>query len=291
MLKKSNSIPVNPVIPEFNEGIFVDRVTSEDFHFYETFKGFDIIKQSHRDEYHLLFLQEKGTISIEIDFEKYTIKPLSLIFIHQNQVHKMLSSKNATVIICAMSNENLNPEYLKLLDDISPAKPLALTEETFSIISEAVSLCMKLSERKKEKLHHLLFNGSCNTIVGLVISQYLAQSKPIDKLSRFEVINKAFKDLLELNFITAKSPSEYAQQLNISLPYLNECVKNSTGYSVSHHIQQRVILEAKRLLFHTNKSVKEIASELGYDDYAYFSRFFSKITGMTALAFRNKNLE
>ncbi|WP_258539462.1 helix-turn-helix domain-containing protein [Chitinophaga oryzae] len=70
---------------------------------------------------------------------------------------------------------------------------------------------------------------------------------------------------------------------------LSFCVKATTGQSVSWHIQQRVILEAKRLLRHSTKSVKEIAAELGYDDYPYFSRLFTKITGMSALAFRNKN--
>ena len=86
-----------------------------------------------------------------------------------------------------------------------------------------------------------------------------------------------------------KSPAEYAKTLNISSAYLNECVKSTTGNSVSYYIQQRIILEAKRLLYHSGKSVKEIAVELGYDDYPYFSRLFSKVTGMTALAFRNKN--
>jgi len=291
MPKKSNSIPVNPMIADFGTGIFVGRMTKEDFHLYEQLEGFDNIKQSHRDEYHLFFLQEKGTTTIEIDFQKHTIKPGSVIFIHQNQVHRTLSFKNATASIWAMSNENLNAEYLHLLEQIAPAKPLPLKQEAFSIISEAVSLCTKLSERKNEKLYHSLLNGSCNTLIGLVISQYLVQSKPLDKLSRFEIITKAFKELLERNFITAKSPTEYAQQLNISSPYLNECVKNATGHSVSHHIQQRIILEAKRLLYHSDKSVKEIATELGYDDYPYFSRLFTKVAGMTALAFRNKNLE
>lgn len=284
-----SSIPVNPMTAELGEGIFVRRMTSEDFHLYEQFEGFDNIKQSHRDEYHLFFLQEKGTTTIEIDFQKHTIKPLSVIFIHQNQVHRTLSFKNATVSIWAISNENLNPEYLELLEDISPAKPLTLKKETFSVISEAVSLCTKLSERKKEKLYHSLLNGSCNTLIGLVISQYLVRSKPLDKLSRFEIVTKAFKELLERNFVTAKRPTEYAQQLNISSSYLNECVKNITGHSVSHHIQQRVILEAKRLLYHSDKSVKEIATELGYDDYPYFSRLFTKVAGVPALAFRNKN--
>jgi AraC-like DNA-binding protein len=94
---------------------------------------------------------------------------------------------------------------------------------------------------------------------------------------------------LERDFLTAKRPTEYAQKLNISTSYLNECVKYTTGHPVSFHLQQRVILEAKRFLYYSEKSVKEIADELGYDDYPYFSRLFTKVTGMSALAFRNKN--
>ncbi|WP_449398979.1 helix-turn-helix domain-containing protein [Chryseobacterium wanjuense] len=286
-----SSIPVNPMITEFGTGVFIRKMASKDFHLYEQLEQFTSIKESHRDEYHLFFLQEKGTTTIEIDFKQHVVKPSSVIFVHQNQVHRILKFKNTTVSIWAINNESLNSEYLKLLEDITPAKPLTLQQETFSVISEAVSLCLKLSERKDEKLYHSLFAGSCATLTGLVISQYLVQSKPLDKLSRFEIVTKAFKGLLERNFVTAKSPTEYAQQLNISSPYLNECVKNTTGYSVSHHIQQRVILEAKRLLYYSEKSVKEIATELGYDDYPYFSRLFTKVAGMSALAFRNKNLD
>ncbi|MFA6057702.1 MAG: helix-turn-helix domain-containing protein [Taibaiella sp.] len=289
MPKKSNFIPVNPMIADLGTGIFIGRMTREDFHLYEQFDEFDNIKQSHRDEYHLFFLQEKGTTTIEIDFQKHTIKPASVIFIHQNQVHRTLSFKNAAVSIWAISNENLNPEYLKLLEDITPAKPLALKQETFSVISDAVSFCIKISERKNEKLYHSLLNGSCNTLIGLIVSQYLEQTRSTDRLSRFEIVTKTFKALLEHNFTTAKKPTEYAQQLNISVAYLNECVKNTTGHSVSHHIQQRIILEAKRLLYHSDKSVKEIATELGYDDYPYFSRLFTKVAGIPALTFRNKN--
>ncbi|WP_028298961.1 AraC family transcriptional regulator [Olivibacter sitiensis] len=288
MPKKSNSIPVNSIANMFGTGIFIGKMSSKDFYLYEQFEEFNSIKQSHRDDFHLFFLQEKGTTTIEIDFKKYIVKPSSVIFIHQNQVHRTLEFRNAIASIWAISNENLNPEYLKLLGDIAPANPLTLKKEAFSVISEAVSLCIKLSERKNEKLYHSLLTGSCNTVIGLVISQYLAQSKPLDKLSRFEIVSKAFKELLEWNFVSAKRPGEYAQQLNISTAYLNECVKNTTGFSVSHHIQQRIILEAKRLLYHSNKSVKEIATDLGYDDYPYFSRLFTKVTGMTALAFRNK---
>jgi AraC family transcriptional activator of pobA len=285
MTQKKRSIPVNTMAGEFVAGIAIGKAS---------FKGprtFEELEQSHRHDYHLFFLQEKGATSIEIDFKKYKIRPLSVIYIHPSQVHRMYgSAENVIVSGWSIDNENLQAEYLKLLEDIAPAKPLLLKKETFSIISEAVSLCIKLSERKHEKLYHSLLKTSCNTLVALVASQYLARSASTDKLTRSELITKSFKEILERNYITAKKPADYAQTLNMSTPYMNECVKNTTGHSVSYHIQQRIILEAKRLLYHTDKSVKEISNELGYEDYPYFSRLFTRITGMSALAFRNKNL-
>jgi len=283
MPKNTKSIPVNTMADMFGAGVAIGRASIKDL------QTFEEAEQSHRDDYHIFFLQEKGNISVEIDFQKYNIKPSSVIYIHPNQVHRMGAFENVTASFWAINNENLNPGYLKLLEDITPVKPLTLSEETFSIISEAVSLCIKLSERNHEKLYQALLKDSCNTLVALVASQYLAESKSTDTLSRFEIVSKTFKALLESNFITSKKPTEYAQTLNISAAYLNECVKNTTGHPVSYHIQQRIILEAKRLLYHSDKSVKEIATELGYDEYNYFSRLFTKVTGMSALTFRNKN--
>lgn len=178
-----------------------------------------------------------------------------------------------------------------MLEDLAPVSVLAIKPETLSIISKTADLCIDFSERKTEKLYDSILKESCNTLVALVASQYLSQSKTTDSYSRFEVITKSFKSLLEDDFTTIKSPKAYAQCLNVSTPYLNECVKSATGNSVSYHIQQRVILEAKRLLYHSSKSVKEIAGDLGYDDYSYFTRLFVKVTGMTPIGFRNKNFD
>ncbi|CAG4997664.1 HTH-type transcriptional activator RhaR [Dyadobacter sp. CECT 9275] len=144
-------------------------------------------------------------------------------------------------------------------------------------------------EAASERIEKFSAVSGSGITVALVVSQYLEQSASSGTLARFESITKAFRKILERDFITVKKPAEYAQALNISTAYLNECVKNTTGHSVSYHIQERIILEAKRLLYHSNQSVKEIAAELGYDDYPYFSRLFSKVTGHTALSFRKKN--
>ncbi len=292
MIRKENtSIPVNTMTNESGTGIAVARIVVEDLRTTgtATLNSFEEAKQAHREDRHSFFLLEQGTVSMEIDFQTYTIQPLSVIYMHPDQVHRILSFENVIVSSWSIDNQNLNPDYLQLLEDITPAKPLALDAETFSIISEAVSLSLKFFERTNNKLYHSILKDSCNALVAFVASHYLEQTKSINKFSRFDIVTKHFKQLLERNYTTAKRPADYAQELNISTPYLNECVKNITGYSISYHIQQRVILEAKRLLFHSDKAVKEIATALGYDDYPYFSRLFTKVTGMTALAFRNKN--
>jgi len=88
------------------------------------------------------------------------------------------------------------------------------------------------------------------------------------------------------NIRTIKSPSGYSTRLNVSPSYLNESVKHITGLPVSYWIQQEILLEAKRLLYYSEFNVKQIAYELGYDDPSYFSRFFRRAAGMSALEFR-----
>jgi len=280
---KNKSIPVRSLSNETNNGIAVAKVSSE------VFQSDEEAKYAHRHEYHFFVLQEKGTSHTEIDFEKYVIKKPTLLYQSPNQVHRALKVENIEMYMLIISNENINADYLKLLQSIAPVKPLALNPKDLAIVQQAFTLCANFYDRNEDKLYFLQLKDCCNTLIALIISLYLKQSKSTDKFSRFEKVEKAFAGLLEGNFTMLKRPADYAKKLNISVPYLNECVKNVTGFSVSHHIQQRLILEAKRLLYHSDKSIKEIATELGYDDYPYFSRLFTKVAGMTALAFRNKN--
>lgn len=267
------------------EGIMIGKT------FYNGLPNIKEVERSHRDNGHLFILQESGTTHIEIDFEIHHIQAPSVVYINPSQIHRLIEFESAITSSLIITSENLQPEYLKLLEELAPVKAVILDQETLNTMAGAASLCVQLSERKQEKLYDSILKISCNTLVALVVSQYLAQSKSAEKNTRFELISNAFRSALEDNFATMKSPMAYAQQLNISTPYLNQCVKGATGQSVSCHIQQRVILEAKRLLYHSNKSVKQIAVELGYEDYSYFTRLFVKNTGMTPLLFRNKNFD
>lgn len=123
----------------------------------------------------------------------------------------------------------------------------------------------------------------------LIASNFISTS-PIENTTenRGSILRDAFNQLLKKYYKTWKQPAQYASELAISVAHLNDTVKELTGYPVSIHIQQASILEAKRQLYFTNKSVKEIGYEVGYDEPVYFGKLFKKITNLTPLAFRQK---
>lgn len=87
-------------------------------------------------------------------------------------------------------------------------------------------------------------------------------------------ILKTLIDSIEQNFKTKHSASDYAESLNVSPKTLAKITKAHFNKTITDLIAERIIIEAKRELYLTNKTVKEIAWELGYQDEYYFSRFF-----------------
>lgn len=287
MPKNNKNIPVNSMADNFSQGISIDRLNVKKSDFRTTQES-EEAAQSHRDDGHTFHIVEKGSVVIEIDFIKYKITAPAVVYMHPNQVHRLIDFTNLTVCTLSIKNENLNQEYLNILEEIAPSRPLVLAKDIQANIFINFSLCLALSKQKANKLYYLLMKDSCNALAGLLTSAFLNQNTPFNRLSRSEIIAKSFNHLIEKNYATLKRPAAYAERLNISTHYLNECIKNVTGTSASEQIRERIILEAKRLLYHSDKSVKEIAFELGYEDYPYFSRLFTKSAGMSALAFRNK---
>ena len=193
MSRRKESIVINHFDDDYGSGISIEKIAIKNL------PDFAKVQQPERHDRHTFHLLEEGTITIEIDFNTYEIKSSSVIYMHPNQVHRILTFDNLLVSSWAINNENLNPEYLKLLEDIAPSKPLPLDDEMFSLLFEAVSLCLKFSDRKTDKLYQSILKDSCNALVALVLSQYVAQAGSTGKLSRFDSITKAFKQLLEHN--------------------------------------------------------------------------------------------
>ena len=93
---------------------------------------------------------------------------------------------------------------------------------------------------------------------------------------------KTFQNLVEEYFLKEKSHAFYADLLYISPNNLSKKIKAEFSKTPSQIIQGRVILEAKKQIHLTRKSIKEIATELNFEDEFYFSKYFKKTYGSFA---------
>jgi AraC family transcriptional regulator, transcriptional activator of pobA len=94
------------------------------------------------------------------------------------------------------------------------------------------------------------------------------------------------KNNIEIHYKSKHSASDYANLSSITVKALAKITKTYFNKTLTDLISQRIIIEAKRELYLTNKTIKEIAYELGYDDEYYFSRFFKNHSGISPHNYR-----
>jgi AraC-like DNA-binding protein len=107
-----------------------------------------------------------------------------------------------------------------------------------------------------------------------------------------DVESQLFKDfslLVEHNYKKLHSVTEYAHRLGVSPKSLTKNFQKIGTQTPSDYIKNRIVLEAKRQLLYSSDSVKQIAFNLGYNDPAYFTRFFTKATTTSPIQFKKNN--
>ena len=114
---------------------------------------------------------------------------------------------------------------------------------------------------------------------------YSAQYETVAPSSDNSLLKK-YQAAIEENFREIHQVSEYAAMLYVSPGHLRDVVKAQSGKPAIAHIQERMVLEARRMLFHSEYSLKEIGFDLGFSDASYFSRFFKRETGVTPAEYR-----
>ena len=125
------------------------------------------------------------------------------------------------------------------------------------------------------------------------LKQFIIQSVRIKKERsplKDDITSKLFKDfslLVDSNFKKLHSVTNYAERLGLSPKSLTKHFQKLGSVSPSEFIKNRLVLEAKRQLLYSEDSVKTIAYNLGFNDAAYFSRFFSKATAQSPISFKN----
>jgi AraC family transcriptional activator of pobA len=281
---RQHTIPFHKLAEQTDRGYQIEPVCSDNEEREAMAMG------AHRDDHYIFLLQETGLSMGMIDFNSFKLKENTVLYILPGQVHSYSKAEVGTRGWFLAIDADIIPGDLRssLEDPLLMRRPFAAAADEMAMLVRCVELAYTLESTEGSFFSRQAIYSLLASFVALVAGLYdRRRAGGVVKASRPQAITREFRLLLAREYKTLKSPADYAGALHLSAPYLNEAVKDITGFTVSYWIRQEVILEAKRLLFHSTGTVKEIAYQLGYDDHAYFSRLFKKAAGRTPGEFRS----
>lgn len=277
-------IPLHKISERVNIGLEIRYYESDE----KILRDGDILGV-HRDDHFIFFLVEEGAAEIMVDFTHFDLPEQSIYYMLPGQVHHRIKSDNGRGWFLAIDAGLIPKEYRDVFEaQLLLQQPCKLTDGKYHECYKLLRLLNDAYLQHTELPFYLqMIYSLLNYFLGIAATCYCAATGGQKAASRPNQIAHDFKKLLADNYKIEKSPSAYAAMLNISAPYLNEVFKKVTGLPVTYWITYEIMLEAKRLLFYTDLTVKEIAHQLGYEDHTYFSRLFKSAENKTPLAFRN----
>lgn len=244
------------------------------------------VQDSHRDDHYMFIIQQHGRFVWEIDFQEVVLKDASLGYVAPGQVHRYVSFPRGSGWFVFVAPDLIDSTYREIFDAYLHSLQAIPIKKGDAILTTTLLLVETLA-RAPQLFRERLSRSLIDTLAGMAASR-IAEAKDTITLiggPKYHSVLK-FKKLVKVHCKEKKQVQDYAALLHITPLYLNEIVKDITGFPASYWIQQEILLEAKRMLRYTALDIKQIAFDLGYMDHAYFSRFFRKNTGKTATDFR-----
>jgi AraC family transcriptional activator of pobA len=240
---------------------------------------------THRKPYYFFMLMLKGSSQHEVDLRRLDVRENELLFILPHQVHQMPAAGHGGDYFKLGFDEEcisrLPRQYPFLINPLNQQKVRFSTAASGRLKAIFDILLNLLSTRDTDPeliLAHL------NSLLAEINAAYFVTDKnPADeRLSKYI----GFRLFVENNLTDHPSIKAIAEELALNTNSLYQLVKHYSGLSPKEFITNRLILEARRRLYHTeSSSVKELAYELGFNDPEYFSRLFKKVTGKTITTF------
>lgn len=262
-------------------------------HLYREFP--DILTTSFRTGFYHVIWFKKGSPNFLVDFKPIEIIPNTILFLTKDTVQRL--GKNiyfeAKAILftdsffCKTENDATFLRSSILFSDLFSHAQINLQENASMFLS-----LFRLMEMEVENERDI----SQDAILKNLLHSFLLLSERERRKQDFIEIKKGvnldyvllFKDLLEANYRKLKKASEYADKISITNKQLNHATSKILDRSPKQIINERVMLEAKRLLAHTHESVKEIGFKLGFQEPTNFTKYFRKHTGLTPVEFREQ---
>ncbi len=260
----------------------------------ETLPAGALVPKPNRHDFHEVFWVTAGRGKHFIDFYEYDVRPNSLFFVKQGNVHywEIDEPLQGYVLLfqsdVLLTNDNIEfTSWLDLLRAIGalPAIYPTATETTWfqatwqRIYHEYGRTRLARTKAILALLQLLLIEAARIAITEPEIPPTLSASV---KLAY------QYQQLVEQNAIHQHKVETYADTLSITHAHLSECVKEVTGLTASEILRRQLVLEAKRLLAFSSGTVAAVAHTLNFTDASYFGRFFKRETGQTPRQFRSQ---
>lgn len=252
--------------------------------------------ESHMHNYYTITWIQKGEAIHATKYVEYTLRENAILFVPPGLMHQFKMNGH-----CTGYSITFNETFFAIKEngEGSVSDSTLFSNPDFRSI---IQLNLEQSEtfERITKLMEREFNGTDRYRHDMLFHQlkmFLLESRRIyeeqhdlevslDEEHPGSVIIK-FKQLIDSNYKEYKNVSAYADMLNLRATCLNEISKKTTGITAGELIRNRVVKEAKKMLYGSDLNTKEIAYELGFQDPAYFSRFFKKYTNQTLSDYRS----
>lgn len=236
----------------------------------------------------------EGRTTLMHDFREYRLKGKTVVFVNPGQVHSLRRNPEMRGVQASFTQEffdHRSPPPSKLIDlpfffepEAVPCLPVPDTddhriERVFAEMQREYDLARPQAADALRSLLQLLF---------VRVSRLFAEVHPSPGVSKAAQVARRFLVAVEHHFREDWSVADYARELHLTANHLNDTVREQTGHTAGDIIRRRKLLDAQRLLLHSDLNVAEIAYQLGFPDPSYFSRFFRRMAQRTPAAFREE---
>ena len=249
----------------------------------------------HRHSYFHLFWVTRGQGRHMVDFCDHPVRDSSIFIVAPGQIHfwavqahtqGYLFNFNAEVFAGAADGAAAYDEQLRLRVQANPAfYPEGEQAGALAQLVELIAAEYRQPGRGSTQIVTHLFQALLLRILRIKQFGGVGATPPAAGLAQ------RFSLQVERQFRQSSAIAEYASGLNVSERALAEATKRALGKTPKEVVHDRLLLEAKRLLIHSNMAVADIAFHLNFEDPAYFGRFFRKRTAMSPGEFKKAMLE
>lgn len=241
---------------------------------------------AHFHDYEELLIINEGSLTHFIDFKAEELEAPFASYISMGKMHRIAPLADLRGWVINYKTEFIPDSILNFYSNFFTFTNVPLTPGP--CIERFTGLCRIIqSEYKQESIDH---STILNLVKGLISMVDAEKKRNMNvgaetKSSQITAFNNFLK-ILEDNFRRDAGVSFYADKMNMSERNLNIICRNNFQKSVSEIIETRKLIEAKRMLLYSEKSVSEIGYELGYNEKSYFTRVFHSRMDITPSRYR-----